>query len=238
MILKRSGYIIMLGIPPFFKEIFKHLPNALLDLISWREMLLEVTVLSNRLLTNNGVAEAKVEALERVGIDIELVEELSGNNLDVRSVEVILKLYFCQIMKGQKIFLDFRPKHFSQGALKLEWSPGSLWAEMDQGLRELAIFVKFFCENIYPRPTPKDCIEKMLIAAYHCDRNIPTVNDAMTTKVVCFTPEDSLVEVAKLMTTSTPKIYPVVENGKYIGIITRTDVLKALFTKTEHCFGY
>ncbi len=84
----------------------------------------------------------------------------------------------------------------------------------------------------------KDCIEKMLIAAYHCDRNIPTVNDAMTTKVVCFTPEDSLVEVAKLMTTSTPKIYPVVENGKYIGIITRTDVLKALFTKTEHCFGY
>ncbi|MBC7712453.1 MAG: hypothetical protein H7177_03895 [Rhizobacter sp.] len=126
----------MLGIPPFFKEIFKYLPNALLDLISWREMLGEVTVLSNRLLTNKGALEAKIDAAKIVTPDIVLIDEFSGENLKFSHGEMILKLYFLQIMKGQKIFLDFRPKHFSGAENKIQWNPGGLWAEMDQEFSE------------------------------------------------------------------------------------------------------
>lgn len=139
----------MLGIPPFFKEIFKHLPNALLDLISWREMLAEVTVLSNRLLTNQGSTDARLDAKKLISADIELVEELSAGKLDITSGEIILKLYFTQIMKGQKIFLDFRPKYFSGSNNKVYWNPGGLWAELDQdfakGIRK--VYLGYYNNN-------------------------------------------------------------------------------------------
>ena len=52
----------MLSVPPFFKDIFKHLPSALLDLISWKEMIYEVGILSNRILTNKGATQVSNES--------------------------------------------------------------------------------------------------------------------------------------------------------------------------------
>ncbi len=122
----------MQGVPPFFKEIFKLLPNALLDLISWREMLSEITILSNRLLTNNGASEVRQDASKILNPEIELVENLNLGKLEIAHGEIILYLYFVQIMKGNKIFLDFRPKYFSGADTKVLWCPSSLWAQMDQ----------------------------------------------------------------------------------------------------------
>lgn len=131
----------MLGIPPFFKEIFKHLPNALLDLISWREMFAEVTVLSNRLLTDKGALEAKLAVRDLNVAGIELSDELSSGKLTINHGEIILKLYFAQILKGSKIFLDLRPKHFAGLETSVQWYPNGLWAELDfdfaQGIRKV-----------------------------------------------------------------------------------------------------
>jgi CBS domain-containing protein len=41
-------------------------------------------------------------------------------------------------------------------------------------------------------------------------------------------PDDSIIEMARQMIAHKPKIYPVVEEGKLIGLITRADVLRAL----------
>lgn len=126
----------MFSMPPFFKEIFKHLPSALLDVISWGEMLKEVTKLSNRILTKKG-APSGILGVE----NMELVEELTGAKLERSHGEKILQLYFSQIMNNSQFFLDFRLKHFSQIDNQIQWSPGGLWAQMDppflRGMRKI-----------------------------------------------------------------------------------------------------
>lgn len=126
----------MLALPPFFKEIFKHLPNVLFDLISWREMLSEITILSNRLLTNNGATEARLEIEKILTANIVLTKELPEGNLEIIHGEKILKLYFLQIMKGHKVFLDFRPKYFSSDLQKISWNPNGLYAQLDDAFLE------------------------------------------------------------------------------------------------------
>lgn len=121
----------MFGIPPFFKEILEHLPNALSDLISWREMLGEVTSLSNRMLTGKGAAMVRIELKSIINSDIEIVDSLTPSTLNGSDGEKVLKLYFLEIMKGRKMFLDLRPKHFSGLNGKLQWDPNGLWAELD-----------------------------------------------------------------------------------------------------------
>ena len=121
----------MFGVPPFFKEIFQHLPNSLSDLISWREMLGEITSLSNKMLTKKGVSETKAELMPLLGSGIEFVEELPNKSLAAPNGERILRVYFLQIMKSKKMFLDLRPKRFSGTKEKLSWDPNGLWAELD-----------------------------------------------------------------------------------------------------------
>jgi len=126
----------MFGVPPFFKEIFQHLPDNLSDLISWREMLGEVTSLSNKLLTKKGAADTRSELIPLLGNDIEFVNDLSSGPLDQKNGERILRLYFLQIMKSKKMFLDLRPKHFSGTSDKLLWDPNGLWASLDADFAE------------------------------------------------------------------------------------------------------
>lgn len=126
----------MFGVPPFFKEIFQHLPDSLSDLISWREMLSEVTSLSNKMLTKKGAADARSELSPLLGKDIELVDSLPNGSLTEKSGEIILKLYFLQIMKSKKMFLDLRPKRFANSADKLSWDPNGLWASLDDDFAE------------------------------------------------------------------------------------------------------
>lgn len=81
----------------------------------------------------------------------------------------------------------------------------------------------------------KDCIGKLLLAAYYCDQ-IPTVEDMMSKNVVGVSPDDKLVDVAQMMIDKAPKLYPVIEDEKCIGVITRGEILQALYTHVDHCF--
>jgi len=83
----------------------------------------------------------------------------------------------------------------------------------------------------------QDCIREMLNDAFYCDES-PSVTTVMSKDVLTVSPEESILELAESMTKQRPKIYPVVENGKLVGLISRRLILNALIKNNEDCFLY
>lgn len=83
----------------------------------------------------------------------------------------------------------------------------------------------------------QDMIHKLLKVGYHC-QDTHNVQDCMHAEVLTVTPEDSIIELADVMTGQKPKIYPVVDNGRLVGIITRRDVLTAISNQIVDCFKH
>ncbi len=75
--------------------------------------------------------------------------------------------------------------------------------------------------------TEKDCIKQMLNNTYYCDSH-EVASDIMRTNPLSISPDYDILHLAEDMSKGGPKIYPVVESDKVIGLITRSDVLKAL----------
>ena len=143
----------MFSVPPFFKDIFKHLPSAMTDLISWKEMIYEVGVLSNRILTNKGATHVSND-LKKLNIDhFELTSQLEDSTPNPGWGNKILMIYFYQIMNNSQLFLDFRLRLFSQYQNTFQWSPGGLWAQMDQdfisGIRKVYRGYYFYDDSLF-----------------------------------------------------------------------------------------
>ncbi|MBY6017046.1 CBS domain-containing protein [Ferrimonas balearica] len=83
----------------------------------------------------------------------------------------------------------------------------------------------------------QDCLAKLLESSYHCDLTAK-VEDVMRTDVLSTTPDDSVLSLAEMMLGQKPKIYPVVESGRVIGIIDRSRVLQAIGTHLKVCFRH
>jgi CBS domain-containing protein len=75
--------------------------------------------------------------------------------------------------------------------------------------------------------TERDCIEVAVTAGYF-DEAGGRVRDYMTSPVETCQPTDSLMDVAARLITSRYRRYPVVEDARLIGLISRRDVLRAL----------
>jgi CBS domain-containing protein len=75
--------------------------------------------------------------------------------------------------------------------------------------------------------TERDCIDVALQAGYFDERG-GTVAEFMTTSVETLDPDDSLMDVAERMTKAPYRRFPVVEDGRLVGLLTRRDVLRAL----------
>jgi CBS domain-containing protein len=72
----------------------------------------------------------------------------------------------------------------------------------------------------------KDCLKTVLSAAYHDDLGA-TVGELMTAGVETVDADTSIVELAELFLKTNRRRYPVVEEGRLVGQISRRDVLKA-----------
>ncbi|WP_025819810.1 CBS domain-containing protein [Shewanella marina] len=81
----------------------------------------------------------------------------------------------------------------------------------------------------------QDCLAVMLKSSYHCDL-VATVEDCMKTEVLFVSSQESILQLAEQMVGPKPKIYPVVDAGKVIGTINRTDVLKAMAIYMQQCY--
>lgn len=80
----------------------------------------------------------------------------------------------------------------------------------------------------------QDCIKEMLNTAFYCDLTANAA-DIMKTNVVTVDPDMPIVELAEQLSTNKPKVYPVVEDGKLIGIVSRSDVLRSLYDASIRC---
>ncbi|WP_148861209.1 CBS domain-containing protein [Marinobacter fonticola] len=73
----------------------------------------------------------------------------------------------------------------------------------------------------------QDCIHSLLVTSYHSEGE-PVVDDVMTKSPVTISPEEAVVDLAQRLERDKPKVYPVVEGGRLLGIVTRTAILAAL----------
>ena len=81
--------------------------------------------------------------------------------------------------------------------------------------------------NIIGMLSEKDCINAALKAAYE-QHNQGKVEDFMTREVHTVDADDSILTVAKLFIDSPYKRYPVVDDNRLVGQISRRDVLRAI----------
>lgn len=73
----------------------------------------------------------------------------------------------------------------------------------------------------------QDVLGKVLESAY-LDDEPPLVRELMRNEVLSVSPNKSITDLAQEMLGAKPKVYPVTEQGRLVGIVTRRDVLSAL----------
>ena len=89
--------------------------------------------------------------------------------------------------------------------------------------------------NLVGYLSEQDCIEEMLNDAFYCEEP-GAVSKVMQKDVLSVTPKTSIVEIAQIIIKNRPKNYPVIDDGKLVGVISRTDVLKALVDNDDDCY--
>ncbi|MCG6659272.1 CBS domain-containing protein [Halomonas campisalis] len=73
----------------------------------------------------------------------------------------------------------------------------------------------------------QDVLGKLLESAY-LNEEPPLVRELMRHEVLSVTPNKSITDLAQEMLGSKPKVYPVTEQERLVGIVTRRDVLTAI----------
>ncbi len=83
----------------------------------------------------------------------------------------------------------------------------------------------------------QDLVEKLVKVLYH-SQDTHIVEDCMHLDVLTVAPELPMLELAQMMKVNKPKVYPVVDGGKLVGIISRKDVLRAFSDKLTEAFTH
>ena len=81
--------------------------------------------------------------------------------------------------------------------------------------------------NVIGFVSEQDCMKEMLNSAFYAEDSAQVIN-IMRPDVLSVTPDTSILEIAEIMLGHKPKNYPVVEQGKLVGLINRRHILQAL----------
>ena len=76
--------------------------------------------------------------------------------------------------------------------------------------------------------TERDCLKTVIIAGYHGECACGTVSDYMTHDVASVDVNESLVDVAERFVNTKFRRYPVLDEQRLVGIISRRDVVRAV----------
>lgn len=80
----------------------------------------------------------------------------------------------------------------------------------------------------------QDCIHSLKVSSYYCD-GIVSVEDVMNREVYSVAPDMLLIDLVEHMGNNKPKVYPVTEEGKLVGLICRPQVLLVLAESSIGC---
>ncbi|HAS62225.1 MAG TPA: hypothetical protein DCS35_06395 [Vibrio sp.] len=83
----------------------------------------------------------------------------------------------------------------------------------------------------------QDLLDKLIKVSYFC-QDTHIVSDCMSTEVLSVTSDMSIIELADMMQVGKPKVYPVIDSGTLVGIITRKEVLGAIAKNIDACFKH
>ncbi|MEM7433604.1 MAG: CBS domain-containing protein [Myxococcota bacterium] len=75
--------------------------------------------------------------------------------------------------------------------------------------------------------TERDLLEAVVVAGYH-DEGGGRVADYMTREVEVARTEDTLFDVARRFIAGTERRFPVIEDNRIVGLVTRRDVLRVV----------
>ncbi|MGJ7458651.1 CBS domain-containing protein [Halomonas sp. MA07-2] len=75
----------------------------------------------------------------------------------------------------------------------------------------------------------QDVLGKVLESTY-LNEEPPLVRELMRNEVLTVKPNKSITDLAQEMLSNKPKVYPVVEQERLVGIVTRRDVLNAILS--------
>jgi len=137
-------------LPGVLKELLKHVPTVLFEVVEWNELASEIPKLSRRILKSEGYKELldyQKTLTQSLGITL---SENSGDNKNYlvtkENGEKLLALYFTQIYSEKGLFLDLRSTHFSDS---LNFHPSGLWTTFGPSFRKgiLEIYEGFYLEN-------------------------------------------------------------------------------------------
>lgn len=127
----------MTWLPGAFKDLLRHVPTILFEVVPWGALSKDVAILSKRLLTGEGHEQAR-RSLQDVlppGMKFRSHASTLPQTPEARRLlgGKILSLYFRQIQQTGPMFLDLRLQGFGVDANEVTWNPTSLWSEFSAG---------------------------------------------------------------------------------------------------------
>jgi CBS domain-containing protein len=72
-----------------------------------------------------------------------------------------------------------------------------------------------------------DCLRYLISSSYYLDDRI-CVSDIMYRQPLTVSPKETLMQLAERMEGGKPKVYPVSDEGKLLGVVTRKEAMRAL----------
>ena len=76
--------------------------------------------------------------------------------------------------------------------------------------------------------TERDCLQSVVAAGYHGESSGGLVAKFMTPEVVSVEVATGLLDIAQLFVTTVYRRFPVLDDGRVVGVISRRDVIRAV----------
>ena len=145
--------IFMRFLPGVLKELLKHVPTVIFEVVDWSVLGHELPKMTRRLLQKEGhneIYEQQKAFVAPFGINL---NENIDKNFDFKNQKVaaekLLTLYFAQLFSPHGLFLDLGPHHFDLKNDQLQFKPTGLWTKFNpdfsRGLQN--IYDGFYYEN-------------------------------------------------------------------------------------------
>ncbi len=72
-----------------------------------------------------------------------------------------------------------------------------------------------------------DCLQQLMQSSYY-RHSTSLVEDVMSTKLIMSRPDIALIDLASTMNASRVNVMPIVEDGKLVGAVARSDIMREM----------